>query len=120
MRFLNVCAAVLIAAVGWVGTARATDMEVSFLSNHPNIVDVQLFAQERSNVWPGGSRVWTLKDSDRRWTTISCHYGEKICYGAGVRGNYNRYWGVSLDNNQGCSNCCFSCEGGDVSFTLNP
>jgi hypothetical protein len=85
-------------------------------------VDVQLFDKTTGGVWPSPNKVWTLDGGERRVEEIKCNTNSKICFGAGVRTNYDRYWGVSLSNNQGCTDCCHTCDGSDptaISLTSN-
>lgn len=80
-------------------------------SNHPNIVDVEFYSQNRRHAWPGGNDVYSIKDYRTHSYVLNCQPGEKICFGAGVRGNYSKYWGVGIGNTQGCSSCCYTCNG---------
>ncbi len=62
-------------------------------SLHPNIIDLEFYADARKHAWPGGNQVYTVKDSHWHTYILNCRRGEKICYGVGVRGSYNKYWG---------------------------
>ena len=75
-------------------------------------VHLQFFSQSRNHVWPDSGRVWVLDDGSVHTYRLGCNSGEKICYGAAVSGNYDTFWGVSLDNNESCSDCCYTCNGG--------
>lgn len=92
-----------------IGAATAETMVWKFKSQHPNIVDVQLYASARNNVWPGNGQVWSLKDYNVHTMSISCVAGEKVCYGAWVRGTESSYWGGGRNNRQSCSSCCYVC-----------
>ena len=96
------------------------EMIWNFRSYDPHIVDVVLHAVSRRRAWPGGDEVYSLKDSNWHSFRLSCVPGEKICFGAGVRGNYSESWGVGVENRSGCSNCCYTCSGNEVSWNLNP
>lgn len=101
---------VLVAAqIFAVGAATAQTMVWKFKSQHANIVDVQLYASARNNVWPGNGQVWSLKDYNVHTMTISCVAGEKVCYGAWVRGTESSYWGGGRGNRQSCTSCCYVC-----------
>jgi hypothetical protein len=85
-------------------------------------VDVQLFDKTTGGVWPAFDRVHRL-DPGGRWVyRLECNTKSKICYGAGLRSDYSRFWGVGLYNNQACSDCCHVCDGSDplpISLTSN-
>jgi hypothetical protein len=75
-------------------------------------VEVKFFSKNRNVVWPTSKTVYVIKNYDVAKYNLSCIQGERICYGAVVRGNSKRYWGVSTSGKQGCSNCCYVCNGG--------
>ena len=63
-------------------------------------------------VWPESPSVFvtpgfTLDDEE----VIRCREGELICFGAQAG---ERSWGVGLDGNEECDDCCFECEVGSV------
>ncbi|WP_349359386.1 hypothetical protein [Stappia sp.] len=101
--------------------AQAETMSWLFRSNHPNIVDVELYSQSRDHVWPGGDKVFVLDDGQTTEFAIDCSAGEDICYGAWVRGDANAYWGVGLDDEEACESCCYVCEAGETEvIVLDP
>ncbi len=115
MRFVSLfCAVLLMACV--MRPASAAELTWHFQSDYPYTVDVELFSQDRNHVWPGNDRVWSLDDYATHDISISCMYGEKICYGASARGNSSTYWGVGPEGNEGCENCCARCGYGDPSL----
>jgi hypothetical protein len=85
-------------------------------------VDVRLFDITTGGVWPAPGRVRTL-DSGVSWLeTIECNRNSRVCYGAGIRGNYSLYWGGGINNDQSCSECCHPCDGSSpqaISLTSN-
>lgn len=110
MKKSVLAALVLVAAqIFAVGAAMAEPMVWKFRSYHANIVDVQLYASARNNVWPGNGQVWSLKDSNAHNVTINCVRGEKVCYGAWVRGTESSYWGGGRGNRKNCTSCCYIC-----------
>ena len=59
-------------------------------------------------VWPSSSRVYIAPFGEPVTATLDPsqpELGGKICYGAEAG---NRYWGIGLDGNQSCDNCCLS------------
>ena len=82
-------------------------------------VEIAFFAQNRDWQWPGNGNVWVLDDDNYRTFTLNCRNGERICYGAWVRGDASRYWGVGYGNRQRCDACCYTCgAGGTQPITL--
>lgn len=95
----------------------ATDASASTLtfkvrSYHNNQVDVAFFSQNRNHAWPGGTKVWVIKDYEVHNYKLDCANGEKICYGAWLRGDTTTYWGTGYGGKQRCTSCCFVCNGG--------
>lgn len=88
---------------------------------HPGQVDLAFYSQNRRHEWPGGGNVYYLQDYSVRKIKISCIDGERVCYGAWVRGNSNRYWGSGYKSQNRCSTCCYTCQGNIVTtvFKLN-
>ena len=91
--------------------AVADEIKWSVRSNHPNIVQLEFFSQDRDAAWPGGDRAYELKDSQFHDYSLSCQTGEKICFGAWVSGDSSHYWGAGADNDQACDSCCAKCGG---------
>lgn len=110
---------VMIAFFGWTSFASATSMTWRFRAFDKYQVDVKMWSKNRNNVWPSSTTVWTLKDFNVHSLRITCVSGEKICYGAFVRGNSKKYWGVGANGKLGCANCCFTCQEGFVTPIMN-
>ena len=107
------------AAIAPSMSASAAEMYWNFRNNYPYTVDIQVYAPDRNNFWPTASTVWTHGGSDVRRYGISCHDGEKVCYGASPRGNYSRYWGSGIHNTQYCDSCCYTCVDGFDTPVIN-
>lgn len=107
---------------GAMAPAAADSLVFRFQSQHANIVDVELYSDDRrGHVWPGRNEIYVLDDYSTKRISISCRYGESICYGAWVRGRTSTYWGVGYKNRNRCSNCCYQCTGGETRvIVLNP
>lgn len=90
--------------------AQSTSMTFKFRSFHANIVDVKLYSDSRRVHWPAGGRVWSLKNSNVNNLKITCLTGEKVCYGAWVRGTRSMLWGVGYERNMRCTGCCYTCS----------
>lgn len=120
-RILAAMAIAIVVALAAGGAARAEVMTWKFTSLHPNIVDVKLFDKSHNLVWPAGGNVWSLKDDNAHTVRINCTPGNRICYGAAVRGTGSSYWGIGLDGRQGCQTCCYVCGRGDPPpIRMNP
>ncbi|MHA7969383.1 hypothetical protein [Rhizobium sp. CAU 1783] len=111
-------AAVLALVAGTVAGAAmpalAADVTFIMRNSHPNAVEVELYSQDRDHVWPGGNEVFYLDDGETKEIPLSCNEGEQICYGAWVSGDKGSYWGTGPDNGETCTDCCYTCEGGQT------
>jgi len=73
-------------------------------------VQIEFYSQDRRHSWPGGGVAYNLDDYDEHEFSLSCINSEKICYGAWVTGNANRYWGVGFSGGESCESCCYTCR----------
>lgn len=90
-------------------------------SDYPYSVLLGFYSQKRKRAWPGGGQAYVLKDSEVHEFSLSCRWGESICYGAWPKGLPNSSWGCGYRCKQGCSNCCYPCKGQPTEVhTLNP
>lgn len=87
-------------------------------SEYKYSVSLEFYARDRSHVWPGGGKVYVLRDADTHTYTLSCDSGEWICFGAWSRGNPSRYWGVGKGGHYGCEGCCYQCNGGTTDLRI--
>jgi len=74
------------------------------------------FFDETDNlVWPAPPNAYYFPYSDTVYTSpLSCQTGAKICYGGSFYTNTEapQYWGVGINNDESCANCCFTCQDG--------
>lgn len=110
-KFLLLLLAALLIAPA-VSFAQEQTLTWKIRSYHRHAVEVQFYSNNRNHVWPGVGRVYALKDYDVHTYRISCVQGEKVCYGAWVAGDSTSYWGTGRGGKQGCSDCCYTCNGG--------
>ena len=89
----------------------------TFTSNHPNQVQLSFYSQDRNAAWPGGDMAYDLVDWEPHTFTLTCRTGEKICYGAWVKGASD-YWGSGFGDEQACDNCCRTCVTGSAGHTI--
>lgn len=76
--------------------------------------DMELRFFDRTNdlVWPGEGRVYVLQGENTY--RLACRSGAKVCYGARARNSPDSsYWGVGIDDDEGCTGCCYTCPTGD-------
>lgn len=119
IRIFVVAIAMLISSFS--SAANAENFTFNVQSNHPNIVSMEFYSQARNAAWPGDGQVYVLDDYATHAFTLSCNRGEQICYGAWVRSQSNTYWGVGLNDTQGCRNCCYTCNGSQTDvISLDP
>ncbi len=104
----------LFLALGLFTSAFADDVTFIMRNSHPNAVEVELYSQDREHVWPGGNEVYYLDDGETKEIPLSCRSGEKICYGAWVAGDKGTFWGTGPDNGERCTDCCYTCTGGET------
>jgi hypothetical protein len=91
-----------------------------FRNNSGSTVHVKMYARERRNWWPGANTNWRMDSVGPYSFTISCRYGEKVCYGAWQAGNTERYWGTGFQDQHGCESCCYACKEGQTTlYNLN-
>ena len=97
---------------GSMSAGTAADVTFEMKNSHPNAVEVELYSQDRDHVWPGNNQVYLLDDGETKQIPLSCDQGEKICYGAWIKGDQETYWGTGPNNAQACDDCCYTCTGG--------
>lgn len=105
-----------LASLFLVGPATAEDLTVFLESAHPNSVSLRFYSTTREYLWPDNEDVFIIDDNEVHGYPLACEAGEQICYGAWVRGDESRYWGVGPDNTYDCEDCCFRCEGGETAI----
>lgn len=101
--------------------AQASDITFNLQSQHPNVVSLEFYSQNRNAAWPGDGQVYIMDDYNTQSYKLNCQAGEQICYGAWVRNQSQSYWGVGMDDGNYCTDCCYTCNGGSTPvITLNP
>jgi hypothetical protein len=111
-----IAAVCLLASLGAVSaTAGAAEVTFVIRNDHPYILELQLYSQNRNHVWPNGSEVYVLNDRETKTIPLSCQQGESICYGAWIENDPNgTYWGTGPNNANQCTDCCYVCSGGET------
>jgi len=67
---------------------------------------VRFFDETNDLVFPNSSQAYTISSGHSGVVRLSVKRGAKICYGAEPSDRNGLYWGVALDNDQGCDTCC--------------
>lgn len=100
--------------------AQAQQLTFEMVNDSGRDIQIEFYSEDRNHAWPGGNQAYNLgRAQDNKWT-LNCRRGEKICYGAWVKGNSGVYWGVGLNRKHRCETCCFTCDGGVARRTLTP
>ena len=60
-----------------------------------------------------------IKDYKVHEFKLNCIAGEKVCFGAWVRGNDKQYWGVGHHGRNKCTSCCYTCQQGFITPVQN-
>lgn len=98
-------------------SASAETVTFRVKSDHPYIVQIKFYSQNRNHVWPSAAQAYELRDSEYHNYSLTCLKGEKICFGAWDKGNPDTYWGSGPRDKFGCQNCCQLCESNRVKTT---
>jgi len=75
--------------------------------------DLRFFDRTNGVVFPSNTQSYLLDPGDRQSYKLKCNSNANICYGASLKSNPRFYWGVAVDNSQGCQGCCHVCDGSD-------
>jgi hypothetical protein len=111
LRALLLLPALLLAVLAAPTASRAEDMTFQVKSMSQDVVQIAFFSQDRRVRWPAPGRAYGLADYNEHDYKLGCINGEKVCYGAWVKGNSNRYWGVGAEGKHSCVGCCYTCNG---------
>ena len=81
---------------------------------------IRFFDETNDIVFPNSSQVYSVSSGRTGVVKLSVKRGAKICYGAEPSNQDGSYWGVSLDNSQGCPSCCnIVPNSGNIARTVN-
>ena len=107
--------------VEFSGASSGSDMELTVVDQCPDGEDIQYrffeFVSRSSTrpagVWPGGDRVYVTRGYSLRTTSrLRCTAGRLVCYGGESRTTQRIYWGIGIDGDKSCSQCCVTCRSG--------
>jgi hypothetical protein len=89
--------------------AARADMLLYVKNGSEQAIAVEAFSQDRDQVWPGDDQVWLFEPGEKKTVPLTCTGGERICYGAWVKGNDRISWGVGPEGDKDCQGCCLIC-----------
>ncbi len=104
----------LVFCLAGADVVQAESLTWNVRNDHPNAVSLEFYSDDGRTSWPGDGEVYVLDDGQDHAFPIQCDLGERICYGAWVRGDETQYWGVGKDGAQSCESCCYRCDGGET------
>lgn len=81
-------------------------------------IQAALFETETGRVFPSRSTVWVAPPGDEIDVVIECGDGNQVCFGAETDPSSDFFWGVGIDGNAGCDDCCDLCRDNVVEFDL--
>ncbi len=81
-------------------------------------LEAALFDTDNGIVFPSTSRVYVSQPGGEIRADITCERRAQICYGAGTDPASDLFWGVGVDGNEGCDDCCDLCDDVVVEFVL--
>ena len=83
-------------------------------------VFVRFFDETNNLVFPNSSQAYVINSGRSSTIKLTVKRGAKICYGAEPTDRDGSYWGVGLDDDEGCTNCCnIVPNSGNLSRTVN-
>ena len=78
-------------------------------------IRLRFFDLDNDLVWPSSTHVYILRGTTQTYR-LNCTPRAKVCYGAEDRTtNPAGYWGVGIDNDEECEDCCYRCPISGVS-----
>ena len=78
-------------------------------------IQVRFFDTTHSGHWPAeAGQAWiTPAEGGFVDESLACIPGATVCYGATPFPQDGSYWGLGIDGDQGCTDCCVTCGGGN-------
>jgi hypothetical protein len=112
---LGFAALIFLSVIPTTLQAKSRSFDWHFQNNSGEVVNIEIYSKTRpGHVWPGNGQVWIGPPNGVAYRDlITCERGEKICYGAWLQRDDNVYWGAGHGGSQFCSNCCYTCNGGN-------
>ncbi len=75
-------------------------------------ISYKFYDETNGLVWPSSTTHYETSQYGATYTNnLQCIVGAKVCYGAR---SASFFWGVDVDNSQGCSDCCMFCQTGNT------
>ncbi len=81
---------------------------------------LRFFDETNGLIFPNSSQAYIINSGRSGTVKLTVKRGAKICYGAEPTSRDGSYWGVGLDNDQGCASCCnIVPNSGNISRSVN-
>ncbi|UJP05905.1 MAG: trypsin-like peptidase domain-containing protein [Nitrosomonas sp.] len=84
-------------------------------------VNYKFYDIDNDLVWPSNHEIYYIENYNEEYShVLPCNKGAKICIGGRSGGSYYTgvYWGVDIDNSNGCTDCCSYCDGSTRYFNF--
>ena len=100
---------------GGSGGGVALDFSITDECNDGRDIEYRFFedvsdVSRQSKAWPSQYTVYVTSGYGQTHTNrLDCTPGYKVCYGARPKGDRSVHWGVGIDADQSCDNCCTTC-----------
>ena len=91
--------------------------EIIDLCNDGLNIWFKFFDRDSGSFWPPNNSWSTISYGKPAIQNLACTNGTWVCYGA-QPSNADGYWGVGLQGDEGCENCCSKCEPSTTSREL--
>jgi len=59
--------------------------------------------------WPGGNDAYVSNSGEAISVDLACDESVAVCLGAEPRGDGSTFWGLGVDGNESCQDCCAQC-----------
>ena len=82
-------------------------------------IELRFFDLTNDLVWPSDDEVYVLDRTEIFSFPLACRAGAKVCYGADD-GLGIDWWGVGIDGDEDCEDCCYTCPAGGATVDLGP
>ena len=101
-------------------TTTTTSMRWTLINacNNGRGLQARFFDKTNNLVWPpDSSKVYVTGAGGTIDVSLAATAGAKICYGAQPDPPNNSHWGIGINGDQGCTDCCYT--GANTTVQLN-
>jgi hypothetical protein len=72
-------------------------------------IDFKFYDRANNLVWPSANTHYEMSAGSSRAVSLNCKTGANVCFGA-TSADRSQYWGVGVNGDHGCENCCATCS----------